>query len=618
MSAPSHPRALGCGALVGFVLLATLCGGIAVAVLDVPLGVAGSVGLGVAGLLLSVGSNVLALRRRGATHAALGVDTRRPLVLLRPFGRDDEDVGGRPGWAGRLVAANLRPYGARVGRLAFDDYLAPALTARLGPVASLQNARRTHFTTHVADLGVDDEVWRVAVIGLLRDAACVLVFPGGTGGLAWELGQLRRLCDPCLVLIVCRPDAGDAVAWPAFVGECRSVGIDAPDDAPAPGEMLCVDAGWRVRVAAAGLLEPDDYARAVEDHVRARSDAAVPAVRAVEGGSRAEAEACARAGRFDAALRIAARHRARQALGFARSGGREAVDDWPEALVRGLARDARSDALGAAWRDSRDDPALSAAVAPWMVELGPDLGMERCVARTLIDPDEGLPRKVVAIKVVGKARHVALVEVVCHLALDDGAPEKLRLRCFTCLGRLATDPAMRALGVLLRRGAPELFVGALGGMTMAATPVAEAEVAAVLATLDPADDRGPWLERSVDLMRRTRHLEVEPLARSLVLVDGEGALAMALGQTMAPGGLAGLTAHLRDAAQRVSRASVAILLATLGDARVAPALRELAACDDLPAATREAIARLISDIDHRGAGAGAELCEGAAAAEVRR
>lgn len=243
--ASEGPRLPGCGAVIAFGVGAAVCGVASTILLDVPLNVAATVGLGIVGLLATLWTQGGALRRRRATQRALADDPRPPVLLLRSFERDDEPLGRRQGMAQRFDANNPFLQSARVGHVAFDDYLAPALTARVGPAVALQNRHRKWFSTEIADLLVEDDLWRLALVALLRDAGCVLIFPGGSAGLAWELGQLRRLCEPGNVLVACRPDGGDVPPWPAFAAECRGAGLEVDDEPPAPGSLLGLDAAWR-------------------------------------------------------------------------------------------------------------------------------------------------------------------------------------------------------------------------------------------------------------------------------------------------------------------------------------------------------------------------------------
>jgi hypothetical protein len=166
-------------------------------------------------LVAAAAGSILAARRlhrRGARHRAPGgddamsIDRRAPVLYLRSFAAEDEV------WAEEEALARvLRDAGPFVAIGKPGEELPPIGASRL---YSAEAARRGW-------------TWQEIVRDLLGRAALIVVAPGVTEGLTWEVRQCRALVDP-LRLIVLVPSRD--VDYERFRSE---VVAPAPLDLPA-------------------------------------------------------------------------------------------------------------------------------------------------------------------------------------------------------------------------------------------------------------------------------------------------------------------------------------------------------------------------------------------------
>ncbi|MBB4741824.1 hypothetical protein BJY16_005283 [Actinoplanes octamycinicus] len=139
-----------------------------------------------------------------------------------------------------------------------------------------------------------DRGWREQVTALARRAAVVVMEPGDTRWLAWELGMIRELgledrffivtaprrdlrwyhlhrwTGHAVVSVVARLTHSTPPAWRAFGARLRSAGFEPLPDDPGPGCVLAVD-GSRIVLLSAGLTSSAELVGTILDHAPAWS-----------------------------------------------------------------------------------------------------------------------------------------------------------------------------------------------------------------------------------------------------------------------------------------------------------------------------------------------------------
>lgn len=142
-----------------------------------------------------------------AAEEALAMDPRPPVLYLRSFEADPQMLVTGGGFLSR--AAALLSYAASVSpeqELAF-------ILDRIGPVVAIGKPGERLPELGAARRYVGDDQWRDVVLGLMRDAALVVIRAGNTGNLWWEIEQALTRCPRGRVIIVALGRAG---SFPAF------------------------------------------------------------------------------------------------------------------------------------------------------------------------------------------------------------------------------------------------------------------------------------------------------------------------------------------------------------------------------------------------------------------
>jgi hypothetical protein len=172
-------------------------------------------GLGVAAAFYLGLRGAVCFRPRASTVLAL--DGRPPVIYLRSF-HDDDAMVARPvrfdvhafHWR-RMLTEYTRGGIVRVmfqhGKVRLEQAIEDEVSA-IGPFIAIGEPHESHpdFGATRAYFEGDDEAWRAAVRSWIERAALVIVVPGQTSGLAWELAQIQASGGTSKLLLVFPPE----------------------------------------------------------------------------------------------------------------------------------------------------------------------------------------------------------------------------------------------------------------------------------------------------------------------------------------------------------------------------------------------------------------------------
>jgi hypothetical protein len=168
-------------------------------------------GMGVAAAFYFALRGVVCFRPRAETLLAL--DGRAPVIYLRSF-RDDEAMVARPFrinfdtfrwsyWLTEYTRGGFLRVIFQRGKVRLEQAIEDEVSA-IGPFIAIGEPHESHpdFGATRAYFEGDDVAWRSAVQSWIDRAALVVVVPGQTKGLGWELGQLQATgATPKLLLL---------------------------------------------------------------------------------------------------------------------------------------------------------------------------------------------------------------------------------------------------------------------------------------------------------------------------------------------------------------------------------------------------------------------------------
>src|SRR5262245_7107794 len=250
---------------VGYVLL----GG--AAVLWTAAGVTNKPGFFQVGVQLFLGGlGCLVIARRAAApdaSAVLAVDSRPPVVYLRPFQQEDEAFVQLP-WRWRDLWTNA---GRTIIRrrswrsLTLEQYLGVEISARIGPFIALGNPVDFVPPEGAARNYVADNEWTKHFEQMVRRARCIVLMAATSENVQWELARIRSIGLQQRLFVLTRPQLVRKfrpVAWAAFETGLRQSGYQSCGEDPGAGAVVGFDGGGQ-----AVVLKRD--ARSAEETVAA-------------------------------------------------------------------------------------------------------------------------------------------------------------------------------------------------------------------------------------------------------------------------------------------------------------------------------------------------------------
>ena len=223
-----------------------------------------------------------ARRRQLAEAKTANKDTRRPVVYLRPFGREaelfSENVcwGDAPGLR-RWIQMHISFHPEDVF-LTFERFVEVPVERRIGPFSALGNPT-DYLPPEGAQRTYAGEDWQDKVRRLIDQASCILTVPSRVSesdALAFEFsymlqtqatdrlfvatspyGSTRRA--PSLLRIGNRLLGNYPIHWRRFAADLNDLGYMVPIDTPAPGTVLGFDAHGRAIEVTKGARTATDY-----------------------------------------------------------------------------------------------------------------------------------------------------------------------------------------------------------------------------------------------------------------------------------------------------------------------------------------------------------------------
>jgi hypothetical protein len=181
------------------------------------------------------------------------------------------------------LSTYLSPFQTYSGQrgVTFEQYLAPAISAAIGPFIALGSPEDYVAPDGAARMYAADLDWRDQFRVLARRSACIVMQVDQSDNLGWELETIRadRLQEKFLILVSPRKKPGPfakkvfayatkltgvtPTTWSQFVQALRSHGYALDIADPGPGAVIGFDSEGKGKLLLAGATKPADFVAAV-------------------------------------------------------------------------------------------------------------------------------------------------------------------------------------------------------------------------------------------------------------------------------------------------------------------------------------------------------------------
>jgi hypothetical protein len=248
--------------------------------------------------LVAITAALIALGRRvrKQTHsprsidAAVATDTNPPVLYLREFALERQPfITGLASELGpylkdghRWVSEWLRPDWSMEATVTIEEYLTGAIERTLGPFVALGSPEDYLQPLGAAREYAADQNWQQRFEQLAAQARAVLLVPGMSNQLSWELITLLRngLASKLFVVvgavtfassslwIVGRLYGWKQAKWPEFRALMEAAGYALPANCPRPLSVMGFDnEGRATLITNGGAISPEAYVHAIEAHL---------------------------------------------------------------------------------------------------------------------------------------------------------------------------------------------------------------------------------------------------------------------------------------------------------------------------------------------------------------
>lgn len=210
-------------------------------------------------------------------------DERPPVLYLRTF-RSDEDffIFDAPEHLQHLISNPLvrdRQYNFYNRPLRFEEFFSEEINRRWGPFVALGSPEDYLPSIGAARSYERDDDWQTRLGELARSASLIVMNPGESSNLAWELNFLRENGLHHKLLIWTPPDGAGPKwwisklyarylrwarripnsSWQSFVATMSASGYPMPPEAPPPGSTVVIADNGSGLVITSGAKDPAEY-----------------------------------------------------------------------------------------------------------------------------------------------------------------------------------------------------------------------------------------------------------------------------------------------------------------------------------------------------------------------
>ena len=234
----------------------------------------------IAGLTLTLALRRTERRYRTQTEK-LPDDLHGHVLYLRPFLTENRALFRMPGDRAEFTGQGVRSH------VALDEFLARDITSRIGPFVALGNPSEVLPPGGAVRVYLDDDGWQPELERLARAARALVMEPGRTKNLRWELEYVARERLQSRLFVITPPSSRSGrwtlpmtramdtltgwhnVTWDEFVTELKQAELVMTGDDPGPGAVVSFDRDGSSVVLARGLRTPAEFVAVIAGHTAA-------------------------------------------------------------------------------------------------------------------------------------------------------------------------------------------------------------------------------------------------------------------------------------------------------------------------------------------------------------
>lgn len=166
-------------------------------------------------------------------------DKRPPVVYLRPFKKDASSMSS-------VLPGMLNPILLISSLSSFEEQMAEVVQ-KIGPFVALANPGKSLPKPGASRFHAEDQDWQSLVKDLLNKARLVIIHPGGSEGVKWEIEQAFEILKPNQLLLLFHDYKKKSYKIIADSIE-KSAGFSLPEISGRKSFIIAFSDNWKPRV----------------------------------------------------------------------------------------------------------------------------------------------------------------------------------------------------------------------------------------------------------------------------------------------------------------------------------------------------------------------------------
>jgi hypothetical protein len=222
---------------------------------------------------------------RGRVEASQPPVPDAPVLYIRPFSDESKPfVMGPQSKYGRFTRSLHSQLSLGWVSITFEEYFKEAVKC-MGPLSALGNPEDRLPPDGALRVYEEDAEWTIQIAEMIRRSVCIIMHPGSSLNVKWELQYIRRENLHQKLFVLTRPPArqyrvnwrryllldlgnhGGTAPWCDYAAMFRETGYQLSDDDPGPGAVIGFDENAAGIVLTTNADLPYDFIKPIADWI---------------------------------------------------------------------------------------------------------------------------------------------------------------------------------------------------------------------------------------------------------------------------------------------------------------------------------------------------------------